>query len=352
MDNNIEQQFSPHGGLMELVAIGAQHFKNDINDPYYVSQLYGQNLTHYDQNFTGKLTRHADITTPISLQIYFKRKITDDDLRQYVGNHLKHLEISFNNNCVLYKIDKFLLINLTPKIIKLDDYCIDINIPWTELGFREIKLIAMQCMTTNVNVVTMISGFNEVVDIVFTSEYTYLDTKPRQEMAQSIHHEIIMRFEPYVSSNTRHIELDLTQYDDTIGLLITSNNILPKINKINFGVQQKFPEKISDNMYYVPFINDNKLIDGHGGQISAEITFDNECDNVLIYRVIYANGVIQHGIITVHSNASSFDETSLMSCVYPPPPETLSKNKFKQQLLQTNKDELLESIMKNLVIEI
>jgi hypothetical protein len=351
MKNKIELNFPTESALLELVSVGINNFKNNNGDPNYISQICGNNLYKKNQSFIFDLPRNQDLTKPISFQIYFKNDIHSDNLRQYIGNHLEYLEFSCFQERVLYKIDKFLLINLTPKIIKLDNRCIDINIPWTELGFADIKTLCMS-ETLYVIIKPMISDFNEIIDIIFVRNSTYLDTIPRSELFNDIHNERIMRFESHIIQSTKYIKLDWSYNNNTTGLLITSNNILPKINKIKFNTQEKKPEKISDNMYFVPYIDDNKLIHEQCGQLSVDITLETECENVLIYRIFNVIGIIDNTILKINHIADIFHKTSTLKCIYPSKFDELTEHKFTQLLLKQDKDKLLESIIKDIVIEI
>lgn len=196
-----------------------------------------------------------------SLQFQFRDPITHSNLHQLIGNHINDLNIKIGGE-VVFQIDKFLLINLSPEIKLINSNQVEVVIPWDELGLPLIRIYRLDLHQVECIIYTKIDN-NEIININL-NEY---------HQAQLLLHplEDVTDIHPVFSSQYSHIfnntlSLNLL-FGCCRGFLFTSTQKFPKVTSFelilnnyyksrslpNNGFWNQAVQKIGINMYYMPF---------------------------------------------------------------------------------------------------
>jgi hypothetical protein len=292
----------PGGGLMQLVAIGAQNEALRLRNVAYEYHTYQVNGVQ-----SLSITRFADIVNLEYLELTFSNSEISN------VEDVKHLVLNmFIGGQLIQQFPLSLLINLNEPI--MCDGKMYINLCFDML-FGGIKLIGLQYRDVRVefkndNALSCISSYGIV------SKLTYLDIEERRNLAESRFEEVIQQLsfidimtdlnDVTQMSNVYDICLPFTNISK--GFFIECNNV-DNLNNINlkFNSQERFNlnrflvrtkcKKINQNLLYFPFNYDkdysDRTAESYEGSpnlsridsIKLKLDFDIPINNVKIYSL-------------------------------------------------------------------
>lgn len=309
---------------------------------------------------------HIIYLQPVSIKLtalrcHFRDEIKDLNLHQLIGNHFNSLRINIGGQ-LIYEIDRFLLINLSPEIKLIDSHCVEIKLPWDKIGFPDIEISRLGFHQVICEINTKISD-NEITQINLIDEAIPVEFNGNNK--ECYYPQFSCQFGEIFNNK---LSLNVT-FGCCRGFLFTSPTKFPKVTNFelvlnghrsrvlpNNGFWNQAVQKISSNMYYMPFtvgddftnykrtssINFNRIDTAYINMTFGE-TNENDGREIIIYGVErnilrYVSGMADHAYTHDSSHDLPFDS----KCVF--------ENNIEEDRL--SESEMLEMIVKYLDIQV